>query len=258
MPTKARIQIRRDTKANWLAAPSVVGRGILREGELGFEIDTGMVKVGDGSTAWAGLAYLSGGPGTGSDLAAPTEVLFKDAGGNTTGDPGFTFESVGGIEPTLSAPILHINSTTVSNPTNKLYNLASNLQWSGGLVLGGNLNAVTKSFDIPHPSKKKGRLVYGSLESPYHGVRLTGRDTTKNGKCVIKLPKYIKDLVKEEDCTVHLSNYRHGKVLYTENIDIAKNRITIKVAEPVKGEELEFFWDFTATRKDVPDLVVEP
>ena len=64
--------------------------------------------------------------------------------------------------------------------------------------------------------------------------------------------------VSQAYCADYLSNYRHGKVLYTENIDIEKNRITIKVAEPVKGEELEFFWDFTAIRKDVPDLVVEP
>lgn len=259
MPTKARIQIRRDTKANWLAAPVVLGRGILREGELGFEIDTGMVKVGDGSTGWATLAYLSGGPGTGSDLAAPQEVLFKDASGNTTGNTEFKFQDT---TLTLAVPGVGMTPTTrTGGTTNILWASSSdvgNLQWSQGMRLGGQLTAATKSFDIPHPSKKKGRLVYGSLESPYHGVRLTGRDKTKNGKCVIKLPKYIKDLVKEEDCCVYLSNYKHEKVLYTENIDIEKNRITIKVAEPVKGEELEFFWDFTAIRKDVPDLVVEP
>ena len=38
---------------------------ILREGEPGFEIDTGRLKIGDGETAWSGLEYFyPGEPGT--------------------------------------------------------------------------------------------------------------------------------------------------------------------------------------------------
>ena len=48
------IQWRRDTAAAWTAANT-----ILAEGEAGFETDTLKVKVGDGVTAWAGLAYLT-------------------------------------------------------------------------------------------------------------------------------------------------------------------------------------------------------
>ena len=46
---------RRDTAANWTAANPT-----LLAGEIGIESDTGYWKVGDGSTVWNSLAYLSG------------------------------------------------------------------------------------------------------------------------------------------------------------------------------------------------------
>jgi hypothetical protein len=46
------IQIRRGTAAEWTAANTV-----LAAGELGYETDTGYIKVGDGSTAWNSVAY---------------------------------------------------------------------------------------------------------------------------------------------------------------------------------------------------------
>lgn len=49
-----RIQIRRDTAANWTTANPT-----LAQGEWGFETDTGKLKVGDGSAAWASLAYFT-------------------------------------------------------------------------------------------------------------------------------------------------------------------------------------------------------
>jgi len=47
-----RIQIRRDTAANWTNVNPV-----LANGEMGWETDTGYIKVGDGTTAWNDLAY---------------------------------------------------------------------------------------------------------------------------------------------------------------------------------------------------------
>lgn len=54
MPRDAQLQMRRDTAANWTSTNPT-----LAAGEYGFETDTGMVKIGDGSTAWASLQYLS-------------------------------------------------------------------------------------------------------------------------------------------------------------------------------------------------------
>lgn len=50
MPRQDLIRLRRGTAAEWAAANPV-----LRQGEPGLETDTGIVKVGDGVTAWASL-----------------------------------------------------------------------------------------------------------------------------------------------------------------------------------------------------------
>lgn len=55
MARKALIQTRRDTAANWTSVNPV-----LAAGEPGLETDTGKVKYGDGTTAWASLSYFGG------------------------------------------------------------------------------------------------------------------------------------------------------------------------------------------------------
>ena len=48
-----RVQVRKDTASNWtLADPT------LASGELGFETDTNLLKIGSGSTPWTNLGYL--------------------------------------------------------------------------------------------------------------------------------------------------------------------------------------------------------
>ena len=47
-----RIQLRRGNAATWTSVDPVLGQG-----EIGWEIDTGLHKVGDGSTAWTSLSY---------------------------------------------------------------------------------------------------------------------------------------------------------------------------------------------------------
>ena len=58
MATK--IQVRRDTAANWTSANTV-----LSSGEMGYETDTGFMKIGNGTAAWTALAYFT--PGDVSD-----------------------------------------------------------------------------------------------------------------------------------------------------------------------------------------------
>lgn len=48
------IQLRNDTSANWASANPTLARG-----EVGVETDTFLMKVGDGSTAWNSLQYIS-------------------------------------------------------------------------------------------------------------------------------------------------------------------------------------------------------
>lgn len=51
---ETKIQLRNDTAANWKAANPV-----LLKGELGIEIDTRKLKIGDGISLWSGLKYIS-------------------------------------------------------------------------------------------------------------------------------------------------------------------------------------------------------
>lgn len=46
------IQLRRDPAATWTTVNPVVA-----EGEIGYELDTGKIKVGDGINAWNDLPY---------------------------------------------------------------------------------------------------------------------------------------------------------------------------------------------------------
>lgn len=46
----AKIQVRRDLASNWTTVNPV-----LAAGEFGYETDTGIIKIGDGSTSWSSL-----------------------------------------------------------------------------------------------------------------------------------------------------------------------------------------------------------
>lgn len=48
-----RFQVRRDTSTNWVNA-----NPILADGEMGYEKDTGKMKIGDGVKTWNQLSYF--------------------------------------------------------------------------------------------------------------------------------------------------------------------------------------------------------
>ena len=66
------LQQRSDTAARWTEVNPVLLRG-----ELGIEIDTGKLKVGNGETAWADLPYLSAGITKGEilDMVYPNDIV---------------------------------------------------------------------------------------------------------------------------------------------------------------------------------------
>ena len=126
------------------------------------------------------------------------------------------------------------------------------------LQVNGSFGATTKSFRIDHPSKPDYTLEYGSLESPYHGVRLTGRGRVVKGVGVVDLPPYLKDLIHDdENINIQLTNLKHGKTLYVSNIDLNNSQFTVRADRAKTLSDLEFFWTFSGVRKDVDHLVVE-
>ena len=84
-------------------------------------------------------------------------------------------------------------------------------QTSTGAVMAsispsGAFSAITKSFDIVHPTKENMRLRYGSLEGPENGVYVRGKSIDK----IISLPDYWVGLVDETTITVQLTPIGSG------------------------------------------------
>ena len=157
--------------------------------------------------------------------------------------------------------VITVNSSSqlvISNTTASTNTTTGALVVNGGVGINGALNATTKSFVINHPTKPGMSLRYGSLESPYHGVRLTGQDLVVNGICVVKLPDYIYKLVKSENVNIQITNIKHDKVLWVDDVDVENNQFTVKTKQGFFDKiDYEFYWTFTAARKDVDDLQVE-
>ena len=127
------------------------------------------------------------------------------------------------------------------------------------LEVNGSFAASTKSFKIDHPTLEGKKLVYGSLESPYHGIRLTGRNKLVGGKCKVLLPDYICKLVRGESVNIQLTGIKCGKTLFIDEINVPENSFTVAYDKALfeSYKDYEFFWDFTATRSDVPELITE-
>lgn len=85
-----KIQLRRDLATNW------GGSTVLASGEVGYETDTGNIKIGDGNTQWSALAYyqlpnVSVNPATTADLNnAAYRVMGRYRLNSVTGGSTFT------------------------------------------------------------------------------------------------------------------------------------------------------------------------
>ena len=100
---KVQMQQRRDTAAGWTSADPT-----LLNGEIGYETDTGYIKIGDGSTAWTSLAYVHATKVSAYPLA--TADIADDA---ITGDKLANDITIAG-NLTVNGTTTTVNSTTVT------------------------------------------------------------------------------------------------------------------------------------------------
>jgi len=101
------IQYRNDTAANWTTANPV-----LLSGEIGYETNTKLMKIGDGVTAWTALAYfpanaaITSGTITGVTINNSTIGLTTPAAGTFTtlnSTSGAVNATIGATTPTTGA-----------------------------------------------------------------------------------------------------------------------------------------------------------
>ena len=130
-----RIQYRRDTKARWAEVNPV-----LMEGEIGLEIDTKNIKMGDGVHAWNELEYgvgienITNELGDSENLAASQKAV-RDAVSKTTKDSRFKETTEVIVSPGTRSAYITIQKYTESG--GKLYftidnsNFPSNISYVG-------------------------------------------------------------------------------------------------------------------------------
>jgi len=182
--------------------------------------------------------------------SAGTVLALVDAYGRL----GINSTSLANSSGAYSMVSIYNNNTVNTNLVIKSYpSQTANLQeWqnSAGTALAkvdnlGNFTAISKSFDIVHPTKENMRLRYGSLEGPENGVYIRGITESS----VIELPEYWTGLVHEDSITVSLTSVGSSQNIYVEKIE--NNKIYI-------GGNLEkAFFTVYGERKDIDKLTVE-
>jgi hypothetical protein len=174
---------------------------------------------------------------------------FVDANNATaTGKSVYTTSS---FSITPSTGVVRIGSTASSTSTQTGALLVTGGAGIGGDVnIGGALNAISKSFVIPHPSIPGKTLRHGSLEGPEFGVYVRGR---LQGS-VIELPDYWINLVDQSSITVQLTPIGSYQKLFVQTID--NNRITIGNGN-LLNTTIDCYYTVWAERKDLGKLEVE-
>ena len=196
-----------------------------------------------GSRGDQNLTITYGGGGTRSAIfrggGASVDRVLLDSNGN--------FGIGSGITSALSRFYVSGNSV-----------LQGDLTVSGNTTITGHLSAASKSFLIDHPTQVGKKLQYGSLESPYHGIRLTDKNKISADLVKVYLPEYISSLVNEDKVNIQLTNINHDKVLFVKEVNVNENNFTVGMNRGwFDKNEYEFYWSFTAERKDIPKLTVE-
>lgn len=112
-----KIQLRRDTAANWTANNPTPASG-----EPCFETDTGKFKIGDGTTAYNDLAYQGGG-------SAPTNMVTIDTDQTITGKKVF-------LQPNSSNKGLNVAlGSNATNPDVSVHiGKSANSDFTGGMI----------------------------------------------------------------------------------------------------------------------------
>lgn len=129
---------------------------------------------------------------------------------------------------------------------------------STGTGFFNHVAANTKSFYIQHPSKPGLHLQYGSLESPYHGIRITGQDVITGSEITVQLPDYTNALVHAEGANIQITNIDHDKPLFVKGVNITHNNFVVGLNRKwLDKSAYKFYWSFSAIRKDIPHLQVE-
>jgi hypothetical protein len=216
-------------------------------------------KILNGSYGVSGSLNVQSGV-YGNLIGTATSASFVSPSGNAYVQGGNSFGVTAsiGTNDTHSLHLETSGSTRVAITPSGLVGV-NTVSPSYTLEVNGTFAANTKSFKIDHPTKEGYKLIYGSLESPYHGVRLTGKGAAVKGYDKVVLPEYIFKLVRHNDINIQITNIRHSRVMYVNEVNVSENYFVIAYDKQMfDGDKtFEFYWDFTAERQDIDKLESE-
>ena len=226
------------------------------------------------ATGGAGEAFktisVSGQSDVVADLAADTLTLA--AGSNVTittdatndtitfasTDTNTTYSAGTGLDLSGTSFSVDVSDFMANGSDNRIItatgtdamNAEANLTFDGStLAVTGHLDATTKSFVIPHPTKENMTLRHGSLEGPEYGVYHRGRLIEES---VIELPEYWLGLVDDNTISVQLTPNGSYQMLYVEKIE--NNKVHV-INEADEG--IDCFYIIHGERKDIGKMEVE-
>ena len=200
--------------------------------------------LGKGETQIRGSGYVEG-PlqiGKDSDYSSVDATLMVGAQVNTDSDarPENAIKAKGNVE--IKGDINQTGNQQVEGEI-----VASTEVTASGVTLTSR-----KPFDIPHPTKDGYRLRHVCLEGPESAVYIRGR--VCNGKNVIDLPAYWSGLIDYETITVQLTALGSHQNVIVKRISPIERKVYLQAQG---GMPVDCFYTIMATRKDVPNLVVE-
>lgn len=110
----------------------------------------------------------------------------------------------------------------------------------------GTIRARVKSFDIPHPTRKNKRLVYGVIEGPEHGIYCRG----ESKELKVLLPPEWRAMVDKKGITVQITPIGDWQPLYFKKLQ--SNWLHFGCGDD--RENVHFYWEVKGERTDVPKL----
>ncbi|WP_396179983.1 capsid cement protein [Flavobacterium sp.] len=179
MPAQTVIKFRRDTAANWATTNPT-----LAAGEAGLETDSGLVKYGNGTSAWADLQYTT---------TASIRTKVQNATGSTIAKGSVVYiNGANGDNPTIAladADTEATSSKTLGIVTADIANGAQGYVIESGLITNLNTAAATAGQSV-WLSSTAGGFVFGAPPAkPAHSVYLgvVTRANTNNGTILVKV-----------------------------------------------------------------------
>jgi len=182
MAAQTIIKHRRDTAANWTSTNPT-----LAAGEIGLETDTGLVKYGNGSTAWTSLAYPS--------TTAVRQYVKNSSGSAMTKGQAVYVSGANGSNALISLSKADAESTSSKTLGLLVQDLANNglgYVITDGLLTGLNTGTASAGDAVWLSPSTAGGLVYGLANKPvapnhmvYIGI--VTRASTTVGEILVKV-----------------------------------------------------------------------